>query len=120
MRAIIRGTRWRTRRLRSRASSLELSIDIRVQHVLREELHAALVEFSAVGAAGLVLDVATGEVIAMVSLPDFDPNRPARIEPDSLFHRTTVGVYEMGSTFKRVTTAQASDTGSKHLRDRKH
>ncbi len=101
--------------LRSRASSLELSIDIRVQHVLHEELHAALVEFSAVGAAGLVLDVATGEVIAMVSLPDFDPNRPARIEPDSLFNRTTLGVYEMGSTFKIFTTAQALDTGSTTL-----
>ena len=74
-----------------------------------------MAEFSAVGAAGLVLDVATGEMVAMVSLPDFDPNRPALIEPASLFNRNTLGVYEMGSTFKIFTTAQALEIGSTTL-----
>ncbi len=101
--------------LRSRATPLELSIDVRVQHVLRQRLQAAMAEFSAVGAAGVVLDVATGEVVAMVSLPDFDPNRPALIAPGTMFNRTTRGVYELGSTFKIFTTAQALDTGSTTL-----
>ena len=98
--------------LRSRTIPLELSLDVRVQHVLNDALRDAMAEFSAVGAAGVVLDVATGELVAMVSLPDFDPNRPASIEPETLFNRTTLGVYEMGSTFKIFTTAQALDTGS--------
>ncbi len=101
--------------LRSRASPLELSLDVRVQHVLGEALRDAMAEFSAVGAAGVVLDVATGEIVAMVSLPDFDPNRPALIAPETLFNRATLGVYEMGSTFKIFTTAQALDTGSTSL-----
>ncbi len=101
--------------LRSRATPLELSLDVRVQHVLGDALQAAMTEFSATGAAGVVLDVTTGELIAMVSLPDFDPNRPTLIEPDTLFNRTTLGVYEMGSTFKIFTTAQALETGSTTL-----
>ncbi len=101
--------------LRSRPGPLELSIDVRAQHVLHDALATAMAEFSAIGAAGLVLDVVTGEVVAMVSLPDFDPNRPALIEPETLFNRNTLGVYEMGSTFKIFTTAQALDTGSTSL-----
>ncbi len=102
--------------LRSRATPLELSLDVRVQHVLKEALQAAMVEFSAAGAVGVVLDVATSELIALVSLPDFDPNRPTLIEPEALFNRATLGVYEMGSTFKIFTTAQALETGSTSLR----
>ena len=101
--------------LRSRATPLELSLDARVQHVLRDALQAAMTEFSAVGGAGVVLDVTTGELVAMVSLPDFDPNRPALMDPETLFNRTTLGVYEMGSTFKIFSTAQALELGSTTL-----
>jgi cell division protein FtsI (penicillin-binding protein 3) len=103
--------------LRSRTRPLELSLDIRVQHALHTALQDAVSEFSAIGAAGLVLDVTTGELIAMVSLPDFDPNRPTSIDPETMFNRTTLGVYEMGSTFKIFTTAQALDTGATTMRD---
>ena len=96
---------------------LALSIDLRVQHVLHEELSAAVVEFEALGAAGLVLDVETGEVLAMVSLPDFDPNLPGQPDAKARFNRTTLGVYEMGSTFKTFTLAAALDSGVVTLSD---
>ena len=61
-------------------------------------------------AAGIVLDVGNGEVLALSSLPDFDPNEPAQAANDGLFNRVTLGVYEMGSTFKPFSTAMALDT----------
>ena len=94
-----------------------LSIDMRVQHAVRDELMRAMSEFSAIGATGVVLDVKTGEVIASVSLPDFDPNNPGDASKDALFNRATVGVYEMGSTFKAFTVAAALDSGMVHLTD---
>jgi cell division protein FtsI (penicillin-binding protein 3) len=103
--------------LRARGRPLALSLDVRVQHVMSEALSEAMDEFNAIGGAGVVLDVTSGEIVAMVSLPDFDPNRPGEIDPDALFNRTTLGVYEMGSTFKIFTTAQALDTGSTSMRD---
>ena len=95
-------------KLRSRATPLTLSLDARVQHVLRDALQATMTAFSAVGGAGVVLDVTTGELVAMVSLPDFDPNRPSLMDPETLFNRTTLGVYEMGSTFKIAYHAAAA------------
>lgn len=90
---------------------IQLSIDLRAQHVLREELHAAREKFKAKAASGAVIDVQTGEMIALVSLPDFDPNdAAAALHPDHI-NRLTVGVYEMGSTFKALTTAMALDSG---------
>ena len=91
---------------------LALSIDIRVQHVLRQELESTVKRFGAVGAAGLVLDVDTGEVVAMVSLPDFDPHNPMGLDQETLFNRTTLGVYEQGSMFKIFTSAMALDSQS--------
>ncbi|MCC7167962.1 MAG: penicillin-binding protein 2 [Rhodospirillales bacterium] len=90
---------------------LALSIDVRVQHVLRTELAEAVQRFQAIGATGVVLDVRTGEILAMVSLPDFDPNQPSSMTPVAQFNRTTLGVYEMGSTFKLFTAAAALDAG---------
>lgn len=100
----------------SKGETLRLSLDIRVQDILRHELQASQREFRARGAAGLVLDVATGEAIGMVSLPDFDPNEPA-LDPadDARFNRVSKGVYEMGSTMKLFTVAMALDSGTTTL-----
>ena len=103
--------------LRGTEKPLELSIDIRVQSVLREELVKAMLEFRAVGAAGLVLDATNGEVRAMISLPDFNPNKPITASGVAGFNRVTKGVYEMGSTFKLFTVAMALDTGTARLKD---
>ncbi|MEX2649426.1 MAG: penicillin-binding protein 2, partial [Alphaproteobacteria bacterium] len=98
-------------RARSGAGALALSLDVRAQQILREELAHAVAEFAAVGAAGLVMDPSTGEILALVSLPDFDPNRPAAASDEARFNRATLGVYEMGSIFKVFTTAMALDYG---------
>lgn len=90
---------------------LRLSLDIRIQHILREELLRAVETFRAIGAAGLVMDARTGEVLAMVSLPDFDPAAPADARDEARFNRAALGVYEMGSTFKIFTIAMALETG---------
>ncbi len=90
---------------------LRLSIDVRLQHILAEELGAAKNEFQALGAAGIVLDANTGETVALVSLPDYDPNAPTVTPPDARFNRITKGVFEMGSTFKLFTVATALDAG---------
>jgi len=104
-------------RLRDDGAPLRLSLDVRVQHVLHEELAQAVAEFDAKGAAGVVMDVRTGEVTAMVSLPDFDPNDPAHDPAESRFDRATLGTYEMGSTFKIFTTAMALESGVATLED---
>ena len=99
------------------ATSLALSIDLIVQSTMAEVLEAGMVMMNAKGAAGILLDVHTGEVVSMVSLPDFDPNnRPQPLlkgDPgDSpLFNRSLQGVYELGSTAKIFTAAQALDLG---------
>ncbi|HLB07106.1 MAG TPA: penicillin-binding protein 2, partial [Alphaproteobacteria bacterium] len=95
-----------------RPEPLVLSLDLRVQHALREELVRSVETFRALGAAGLVLDVDTGEILALVSLPDFDPNLPDAPTGEAMFNRATLGVYEMGSTFKIFTVAMALDSGS--------
>jgi cell division protein FtsI (penicillin-binding protein 3) len=102
---------------------VELSIDLRVQHVMYEQLVDALSRYQAVAAAGVMLDVRTGEVIAMVSLPDYDPNNPASaFEPyggkkDQRFNRITSGIFELGSTFKTITIAGALDSGLVKITD---
>lgn len=89
---------------------MQLSIDMRAQHILHDELSKGMAAFSAKGAAGVVLDVHSGELVALVSLPDFDPNNPPADEHASRFNRASVGLYEMGSTFKTFTTAAALDS----------
>ena len=90
---------------------VRLSADLRVQHAVRDELVAARDKFSAKAAAGLVTDVRTGEVLAMVSVPDFDPNSPKEASDPTRINRLTTGVYEMGSTFKALTLAMGLDSG---------
>ncbi|MGY2048777.1 peptidoglycan D,D-transpeptidase FtsI family protein [Methylobacterium sp. JK268] len=90
---------------------VQLSIDLRAQHALRDELAWGLEHYRAKAAAAMILDVTTGEVLALASLPDFDPNEPAdALSPDRI-NRMNVGVYEMGSTFKAMTLAMALDSG---------
>ena len=105
-------------KLREGSSALALSLDIRIQHVLRNELFRAMTEHKAVGAAGIVLDTATGEVLAMVSLPEFDPNRARSADAELRFNRATLGIYEMGSTFKILSIALALDAGAVSLSDK--
>jgi len=95
---------------------IELAVDLRVQHVLHEELAAARGKFGALAAAGLVLNVRTGEVLAMVSEPDYDPNNPRQALDPSRINRLTTGVFEMGSTFKAFTVAMALDSGKATLK----
>jgi cell division protein FtsI (penicillin-binding protein 3) len=97
--------------LRGAVKPLELSLDLRVQHVMTKALADTIDEFQAIGGAGLVMDVRTGEVIAMTSLPDFDPNRPGAARPEARFNRASLGVYEMGSVFKIFTNAMALEGG---------
>ena len=74
-------------------------------------------DFHAEAAAGLVMDISTGEILSMVSLPDFDPGHPGNATDDQRFNRDTLGVYEMGSTFKIFNTALALDSGTVHITD---
>ena len=98
----------------TRGNPLVLSISSRVQQALEHELQGAKDEFSAIGAAGVVMDVHTGEILAMTSLPTMNPNVPGQATPDQLFNRATLGVYELGSTFKPFTLAMAMDYGIVH------
>lgn len=94
---------------------VQLSIDMRVTHAMREELVAAMKKFKAKAAGGMIMDVNTGEIVAQVSLPDYDPNSPTdALKPENINH-LAVGVYEMGSTFKAMTTAMALDSGKVSL-----
>jgi cell division protein FtsI (penicillin-binding protein 3) len=96
---------------------LALSLDIRIQNILREEIARAMTDFRAIGGAGMVMDIDTGELLAMVSLPDFDPNSAGTAPDEARFNRNTLGVYEMGSTFKIFNTAMALDAGIASLGD---
>jgi len=103
---------------------VHLTIDMRVQHVMREKLLDALTRYKAKAAAAVMIDVKTGEVIGLVSLPDFDPNNPSSMiapydgEPRMRFNRITAGKYELGSTFKTITIAGALDSGAVKMTDR--
>jgi len=90
---------------------VELAVDLRVEHALRDELMKAKDKYKAKAAAGLVSNVQTGEIIAMVSVPDYDPNNPREANDPTRINRLTTGVYEMGSTFKSLTLAMALDSG---------
>ncbi|MDP2781650.1 penicillin-binding protein 2 [Devosia sp.] len=96
---------------------VDLSVDMRVQHVMHEQLVDALQRYSAIAAAGVMLDIHTGEVIALASLPDFDPNQPATALVKDSFNRITAGIFEPGSIFKTVTMAGALDSGAVRITD---
>jgi cell division protein FtsI (penicillin-binding protein 3) len=94
-----------------RNEPLTLSISSRVQQALEHELLEAKTKFNAIGAAGVLLDIHTGEILAMTSLPQLNPNIAGNMNPEARFNRATLGVFELGSTFKPFTVAMALDTG---------
>ena len=93
----------------TKGQDLQLSLDIRVQDILHDELVNGVKEFSAKAAAGIVMDVNNGEIIALSSLPEFDPNLQNEANSTQRFNRVTNGVYELGSVFKIFTNAMALD-----------
>ena len=101
-----------------RSRPVVLSVDTRVQFALRDELEQGMTKFKAKAAVGIIMDVHTGEVLALSSLPDFDPNDPMVSNEDSRFNRATLGVYELGSVFKAVTLAAALDSGKVNFDDK--
>lgn len=96
---------------------IALSIDMRVQYAMREELVDALTRYQSLAATGVMLDARTGEVLAMVSLPDFNPNVPASALEEGRFNRITAGNFELGSVVKIVSFAAALDSGAVTLAD---
>ena len=95
----------------TRSEPLTLSISSRLQQALEHELLDAMTTFSAIGAAGIVMDIHTGEILAMTSLPQLNPNAAGQGSVEARFNRATLGVYELGSTFKPFTVAMAMDSG---------
>ena len=80
------------------------SVDTRIQHIVRDEILDSMKLYKATGGSGLVMEVNTGEILSMVSLPDFDPNSK-NFDENSTFNKNTLGVYEFGSVMKIFTTA---------------
>ncbi len=105
-------------RLRQGGAPLRLGLDVRVQQVVREELARAAGRFQAIGGNAVVLDRLTGEVLAMVSLPDFDPNRVGDVRRIEYLNRNTGEAYELGSVFKIFSIAMVLDSGKVGLTDR--
>ncbi|KQW72194.1 penicillin-binding protein [Phenylobacterium sp. Root77] len=92
-------------------TAVPLSIDLRVQAALEDELYKAAAEFQPRGAVGIVTNVHTGEILGMASYPTFDPNQVAKADDDAKLNRAAASIYEMGSTFKAFTVAIGLDTG---------
>ncbi len=84
---------------------VQTTLDVRLQHILQREVKKSIDDFTAIGGGGLIMDVRTGEILALASLPDFNPHSPGDISDAERFNRITLGAYEMGSTFKTFTTA---------------
>jgi cell division protein FtsI (penicillin-binding protein 3) len=105
------------KRLFADHSPLKLSIDARIEGVVRDELSKSMDEFQAIGACGIVMDVRTGEVLAMVSLPDYDTNTFRNAPEDDRFNRAVTGNYEPGSTVKLQTASMALDDSVVHIWD---
>lgn len=96
---------------------VRLSIDVRVQNIVRDVIDAGMKNYQAIAAGAVVLDVHTGEVLAMASVPDYDPNRPAEGAEEGWMNRMSNGTFEMGSTFKTFTIAMGLDSGKVTLND---
>ena len=91
------------------AAQKELSIDMRVQFALDDELGAAMEKFHAIAASGVVMNIKSGEILGLVSFPDYDPNRSGETMPRNRFNNASMSTYELGSTFKPITMALAME-----------
>ncbi len=91
--------------------AVPLSIDLRIQAALEDELYKATAQFHPKGATGVVINVHTGEILGLANYPTFDPNRPGQASLDARLNRAAGAIYEMGSTFKGFTVATGLDTG---------
>ena len=107
----------RLRDTKNQKEPLKLSVDLRVQNIVQEEVKQAMDSYNAIGATGIVLDLHSGELLAMSNLPTFDPHQPGTASENARFNRAAQGTYEMGSTFKTFTTAMALDYGVANLND---
>ncbi len=86
---------------------LKLSLDINLQYLIRDELMKSIVNFKAKGAGGILMDIKNGEVLSLISLPDYDLNKRQNIEDEDFTNKITKGVFELGSIFKTFTVALA-------------
>ncbi len=98
--------------------TIQLSLDLRLQRMVEDELAHAVHKFSAIGAQAIVMDATNGEILALASLPNYDANNARTITTEALFNRATLGVYEQGSMFKIFNTAMALDSGKVSMTDR--
>lgn len=96
--------------LLTKGQDVALTIDIRLQHILRREIESAMENFNAKGGVGVILNAKTGEVLGGVSLPDFNPHATGTAKNNQRFNRLTMGVYELGSVFKIFSTAAFLET----------
>lgn len=101
-----------------RTQPAQMSIDIRVQAAMIDEISQAIEKFKAIAGGGIVMDINTGEVLSLVSLPDFNPNQENKNFSKDQQNRMTSGVYELGSVVKAVTFAMAIDYGTATLESR--
>ena len=102
----------------SAGDDVTLSLDIGLQTIISREIQKQIDRFEAIGGAGVILDIHTGEILAAASLPRFNPNQFALASADARFNRATKGLYEMGSTFKVLNTAIALETGAADINQR--
>jgi len=93
------------------AAPAELALDLRVQHAVTDELAKSIIKFKAIGGGGIILDIETGEIVSLVSLPDYNPNAEQKVFTREQQNRMLSGVYELGSVIKAVTFAMAFDYG---------
>ncbi len=93
------------------APATALSLDMRVQYAVADELQKGMEKFEALSNAGVVLNLKTGEIISMVSLPNFDPNDPGATLPETRFNHASMSTYDLGSVFKPLTMAMALEDG---------
>jgi cell division protein FtsI (penicillin-binding protein 3) len=103
---------------KSESAPAELALDSRVQHAMADELSKAIIKFKAIAAGGIILDINTGEVVSLVSLPDFNPNADDKRIGKDQQNRMLSGVYELGSVIKAVTFAMAFDSGTINMNSR--
>lgn len=105
-------------RLTSSTKPLQLSLDLGIQNTIREELEAGIKQFNADGAAAILMDVKSGQIVALISMPDFDPNESLKSDDRTMFNFATKGIYEAGSVFKVFNTALCLESGKIDINDK--